>query len=193
MPKVDMRNADFRKCAEVETKMWRDYYNHHFLRLAFYLLISVKAAFKGSWLVSLRLSWYSGRAAMIYRRKKGQEDYPSVLKNLEKFYKIASDHVAEPFDYYRAAELELEWWDIHRYPDKYKKSLEFGIAEAAAIVYHCSREDLMEYARYRAQAAKMLTHEGDNFPEKNDWSKIDSLLYKTWDSFGKAIQKSRVN
>jgi hypothetical protein len=116
--KVDMREADFNKCAEVETKMWRDYYNHHFIRLAFYLLVSAKLAFKGSWFVSLRLAWYSGKAATIYRLKKGHEDYSKVLKNLEKFYKIASDHVVQPFDYHEAARLELEWWDIHRYPEK---------------------------------------------------------------------------
>jgi hypothetical protein len=188
MPKVDMRDADFIKCAEMETKMWRDYYNHHFIRLVFHLLMSVKVAFKGSWIVSIRLAWYSGRAAMAYRLKKGRENYPNVLKNLEKFYKIASDHVVHPFDYHEAARLELEWWDIHRYPEKYHKTLERSIAEAAAVVYHCRPESLMEYGGYRAQAAKMLTHEGDKHPKKNDWVRIDELLYKTWISFGQAVR-----
>ncbi len=186
--KVDMRDADFVKCAEVETKMWRDYYNHHFVRLTFYLLLSVKLAFKASWIVSIRLAWYSGTAAAIYRLKKGHENYPKVLKRLEKFYKIASDHVVAPFDYHRAARLELEWWDIHRYPEKYHKTLEQSIAEAAAVVYHCPPEALREYGRYRAEAAKLLTHESDKHHEKNDWVKIDNLLYKTWASFGAAIR-----
>ncbi len=185
-----MRNADFVKCAEVETEMWRDYYNHRFLKLFFYLLLSVRLAFKASWPVSMRLAWYSGRAAMIYRLRKGHENYPKVLKNLEKFYKIASDHVLAPFDYHRAAQLELEWWDIHRYPQKYQKTLELSIAEAAAVVYHCPPERLMEYGHYRAEAAKMLTHESDKHPEKNDWLKIDSLIYKTWESFARAVRPS---
>lgn len=187
MSKVDMRDVDFIKCAEVETKMWRDYYNHNFFRLALYLLLSVKLAFKGSWIVSIRLAWYSAKAAASFRLKKGRENYPAVLKNLEKFYKIASDHVVEPFDYPKAAKLELEWWDIHRYPNKYDKSLEQSIAEAAAVPYHLPASALMEYGRYRAKAAKMLTHEGDNHPQKNDWATIDDLLYKTWISFGKAV------
>jgi hypothetical protein len=188
--KVDMREADFIKCAQVETRMWRNYYNHQFIRLAFYLLLSVRLAFKGSWLVSVRLAWYSGKAATIYRLKKGHENYPKVLKNLEKFYKIASDNVVEPFDYHEAARLELEWWDIHRYPEKYHKTLERGIAEAAAVLYRCPPDAFKEYGHYRAQAAMMLTHEGDKHATKNDWKQIDELLYKTWLSFGKTIQSA---
>ncbi|HSX18238.1 MAG TPA: hypothetical protein VLE51_02705 [Candidatus Saccharimonadales bacterium] len=188
MPKVDMRKADFVRCAQIETKMWRAYYNHHFIKPAFYLLVSMRTAFQCSWVSSARLAWYGGKAALIYRLQKGHENYPRILKNLVKFYKVGSDHSVEPFDYHKAAELELEWWDIHRYPEKYDKSLEQSIAEAAAVVYHCQPKDLREYASYRAQAAGMLTHESDKYPEKNDWPKIDDLLYKTWQSFSEAVR-----
>lgn len=126
---------------------------------------------------------------MIFRRKKGREDYEAVLKSLIKFYRIGSSQSLEPFDYRKAASLELEWWDIHRYPEKYKKTLEQSLAEAAAVVYHCDPASLREYAGYRAEAAKMLTHEGDKHPEKNDWPKIDELLLKTWTSFAEAVRR----
>lgn len=188
--KVNMRTANFIKFAEYESKMWRAYYNHRFEKLIFYLVLAVKVGYKSNWIVAMRMSWFSGRAAVNYRLKKGQEDYPRVLNLLERFYKIASDHALEPFDYRKAAGLELEWWDIHRYPKKYQKTLERSIAEAAAVIYHCQPERLMEYARYRAQAAEMLTHEGDKHPEKNDWPKIDDLLYKTWLSLGRAVRSA---
>ncbi len=191
MTKVDLRKSDYLEAARIEAAMWRCYYNHQFLRLAWYLLDFMRSVFQCDWILAMRLAWHSSMAAIIYRRQKGHENYPKVLKSLVKFYKIGSDHSLTPFDYHKAAELELEWWDIHRYPQKYDKTLEQSIAGAAAVVYNCRPQDLKEYAAYRAQAAEMLTHEGDKYAVKNDWPKIEDLLYRTWHSFHYAMSRQK--
>jgi hypothetical protein len=188
MAKVDLHKADYLKAAEIETEMWRSYYNHQFLRLAWQLLIFMRNVFQCGWILAIRLAWHGGMAAMIYRRHKGHENYLRVLKSLVKFYKIGSDHALAPFDYHKAAQLELEWWDIHRYPKKYDKSLEQSIAKAAGVVYACKPEVLKKYAVYRAEAAEMLTHEGDQHAVKNDWPQIENILQQTWYSFNQAVQ-----
>jgi hypothetical protein len=188
MAKVDLRLFNHLKAAEIETKMWRSYYNHQFIKMFYQLTLFMRSVLRCGWFIALRLAWHSAIAAVYFRRRRGRENYDKVLKHLIKFYKIGSNHSIAPYDYKKAGQLELEWWDIHRYPKKYKKSLEQSLAEAFAVIYHCEPKNLKEYAYYRAKAAQMLTHEGDTHPTKNDWPKIEDLLYKTWHSLSVAVR-----
>jgi hypothetical protein len=188
MRKSNLRELDFQKVAELDAHMWRSYYNHQFVKMFFQLVRLMRSQLHLTWILTLRLAYYSGIAATNYRLLKGEEDYPRVLKNLNKFYKVISDNAIEPFDYENAAKLELEWWDIHRYPKKYKKSLESSLAEAAAAIYNVAPSKLKDYARYRAVAMMLPHHEGDKQPKPPDWNEIKDLLVKSWQSLHKAIQ-----
>ena len=168
--------------------MWRAYYNHQFFKMFMLLLRVMRTQLRLNWYQTFRLAYNSGRAAVNFRLKRGREDYNKVLKHLTRYYKIVSDHSLEPFDYKKTAKLELEWWDIHRYPKKYKKSLEQSLAENMAVVYKTDAAKLKDYAHWRAKAMMLPNHTSDE-EEPTEWKKVKILLLKSWHSLHSAIQK----
>lgn len=191
MAKANLRQFDYKKVAKLDADMWRSYYNHQFIKLFKQLCMIISTQMRLSWFHTLRLAFHSGWAATDYRLNKGQENYHRVLKNLVKFYKIISDNCTEPFDYQKAGELELEWWNIHRYPDKYKKSLEQSLADAQAAIYNTSPAKFNKYAHIRAIAMQLPNHQGDKQDNPPDWNEINQLLLKSWHSLHTTVQKTR--
>jgi len=189
MAKSDLRKFDYKKVAELDAKMWRSYYNHQFLKMFVQLLKVMRTQLRLNWFYTFRLAYYSGLAATDYRLKRGHENYPRTKKNLIKFYKVISDNCLESFNYKKAGELELEWWDIHRYPAKHKKSLELSLAETIAVMYNSDSNGFMKYAQYRAEAMHLPNHEGDKQDNPPNWQEIHALLLKSWKSAYNAAQK----
>ena len=189
MAKTDLRNFDYRKVAQYDSGMWRAYYNHQFLKMTVLLLKTIRSQLGLNWWLTVRLAFYSGWAATDYRLRKGNENYGRVLKNLVKFYKIISNNCSESFDYKKTAELELEWWNIHRYPNRFKKSLDQSLAEAAAAMYSTNPAKLKDYAKYRGEAMLLPDHEGDDQPNPPDYNKITDILIKSWGSLHKAVNE----
>jgi hypothetical protein len=189
MAKSNLRQFDYKKVARLDADMWRSYYNHQFIKMFIQLVRVMRTQLHLNWFLTLRLARYSGWAAADYRLKKGRENYPRVLRNLVKFYKIISDNCTEPFDYQHVAELELEWWDIHRYPNKYKKSLEQSLADAQAAIYGTDSVKFKAYAHSRAVAMLLPKHEGDKQDNPPDWLKINDLTLKSWHALYTAVQK----
>jgi hypothetical protein len=189
MSKKDLRQFDYRKVAKLDSAMWRAYYNHQFFKMFILLLKLFRTQLHLGWFSTTRLAYYSAWAAADYRLKKGRENYERTFKNLVKFYRVISKNATKPFDFQKAAELELEWWDIHRYPKKYKKTLEESLAEGMAAIYNIKPADLHEYASYRAEAMHLPGHEGDKQEDPVNWNKIDKLLVKSWRYAHQAIQK----
>lgn len=189
MTRCNLRDFDYKKLARQEAGAWQAYYNHRFIRMFFLLLMALRTQLKLNWLLTLRLAWHSARAAATYRLRLGREDYASTLKSITSFYEIISGHCTEPFNHQKAAKLELEWWDIHRYPERYEKSLEQSVAEASAIVYGVNVQKLEEYARFRAKAMALPNHQGDKQTNPPDYKEITSLLLKSWGSLHAAVQR----
>ncbi len=181
MSKSDLTRFDYKEVAKVDADAWRSYYNHQFFKMYWQLLRGMKAQLGQNWFITLRLSFYAGWAAADFRLKRGHENYDRILKNLTKYYGLLSKHSIQPFDYSEAARLELEWWDIHRYPKKYKKSLEASLAEAVAVVYDVDSKALKDYAHYRAVAMMLPAHTGDkqkSDPEKT-YKEVEDLLVRS--------------
>jgi hypothetical protein len=169
--------------------MWRAYYNHQFFKLFSQLLLLLKTQLRLNWLLTLRLAYYSAWAAADYRihKHKGVNN-ERILKNLTKFYGLISKHNAVAFNYQKAAELELAWWDVHRKSYTNNPALEQSLADAAAILYNIDATDLKEYAYYRAEAMILPRHEGDRTGRYADWQKITELTIKSWQALHRAVQ-----
>ena len=189
MAKSNLRQFDYKKVAKLDADMWQSYYNHQFIKMFVQLLRIMRTQLHLNWFLTFRLARHSGWAATVYRLEKGHENYPRVLRNLVKFYKTISDNCTKPFDYQKVAELELEWWDIHRYPSKYKKTLEQSLADAQAVIYHTGSTEFKDYAHGRAVAMLLPKHEGDKQDNPPDWNEINKLLLKSWKSLYATVQK----
>lgn len=190
MLRADLTQFDYRKVAALDAEMWRSYYNHRFFRLFFQLVRLVRLQIGLNWLFTLRLAFYAGWAAAYYRiNKKKGVDSARVVKNLTKFYQLISQNSLQPFDYRKAAELELAWWDVHRPSYKNSPALERSLAEGAAAIYSVKPSALKEYAHYRAVAMILPRHEGDDQKTPTDWQEVHRLLEKAWRSLHKTVQK----
>ncbi len=138
MAKSDITQFDYQKVAKLDTNMWISYRNSDRRSIGLFLQAFrlIKYELRFSWATTFKMGHYAGWAAAVYRLRKGNENYAKAQKNLTKLFKTVSANCTEPFDYNKAAKLELEWWDIQRYPKKHTKSLEQSLAENMAAVYN---------------------------------------------------------
>lgn len=189
--KKDLAQFDYRVMARLDSEMWRAYYQHRFLKLFRLLYKLFRTQFSPNMLVTFRLAYYAAVAATDYRVKKGHENHARVLRNLVRFYRTISSNSTRPFDYQLAAEMELEWWDIRRYPDKYDSTLELSLAKNMAAVYSVDVNRLRTYAHYRAEAMLLRDQQGDIQKIEPSWEKIEDLLMHSWKSLQETVKGIR--
>lgn len=187
MSKANLRNFDYIKVAKLDTEMWRSYNNGNtsparlFIRA--FKLIKYQLGF--SWIATVRLAYYAGRAALCYRLKNhGDEDYAQSEKYLTGLFRTISRSCDKPFDFKEAAKLELEWWDIQRYPKKHTKSLSKSLNENMAAVYGLQHQAIKGYGKYRAEALLLL----DKDKTKTDYIKMETLLLEAWKSLHDSVR-----
>jgi len=96
---------------------------------------------------------------------------------------------ATPFDVVREAQLELEWWILHRQRAQHQPGdLGQALAEAAAEFYQIPAQNLMEYGRLRTEAMNLRdTKAVSGGVSEEDWARIEELLRGSWHSLWRAV------
>lgn len=183
----DIRKFDPQALAALDADMWIAYYNHQFLRLFLLLLKLNYPHFRPNLVLTLRGAYHSAMAAIIFRKTKGNEDTNATLKHLVRFYKLLSTHNARPFDYQKAAELELKWWFVDRYPDRYKTSRATALAEGMATVYSMPISKFKEYGDKRAAAMELLGTYHHDATATVDWDNLRRLLNESYSGLYAAV------
>ncbi|MEK9157646.1 MAG: hypothetical protein AAB638_00480 [Patescibacteria group bacterium] len=187
MKKSNLRKFDPHKIALLEREMWEAYYGHNFLKLSLLLVKLAHVFFQSNYIHSVVVAYYMARAAIDFRSHKGREDHQRIIKNLTKAYKIISENNVEKFDYRKTAELELGWWLVDRYPERYQVSRRDALASHMASIYGVPAMSLMNYAEYRALAMETQDKAEEEKTEA-DWDKIESLLKTSFGALHKAVQ-----
>ena len=92
-------------------------------------------AFGLSWKATIQCSWLVLRANQLWAPFPGN-DPERFRRMMERFYRIVQQLYAEPFDPATAADLEVEWWRVHR-DDQRSTSASDGpvLADALARLY----------------------------------------------------------
>lgn len=184
----DIRSFDPNVLAKLDADMWVAYYNHRFFSLFVLLLKLNYIHFRPSVILTIRGVYHSAMAAIVFRRTKGREDTESVLQHLVRFYKLMSARNISPFDYQKAAELEMAWWFVDRYPGRYKISRAAALAEGMAAVYNVSPASLKEYGQDRAAAMELLGEYHHDVTATVDWERLRRLLQKSYAGLHVAVQ-----
>lgn len=188
MAKKDLRQFDYRKVAQLDCEIWQAYYHHRFFKMFVLMIRLFKNQLGLNNFSALRSGYHFAIASVEYRLNKNHRQSSRIPKHLAHFYKIVSNHSTVPFDYIRAADLELRWWNIHRYGPTEGKELELGLARQMATVYGVSPESLLGYARYRALVTSLRKNYMHEQKMEPDWEKIKELLVKSWKSAHQAVQ-----
>lgn len=185
-----LREFDANEVARLETAMWRSYYEKERLRLFSELGELLRTQYDMPFVRSNLVAYYAANAAFVFKRGKERSDYEKALPDLIKFYNAIRKVSDSPFDVEKAARLELEWWIIHRQRAQHApEDLSNALAELQAEIYRLPVERFAEHGRLRAEAMTIRDTKAEQGGlTEQDWSRIDELLHKSWQSLYSAVR-----
>src|SRR5260221_6310804 len=112
--KSDIRVFDSHEVARLDTEMWRSYYDRRPAKLFLQLADLMKRQFHFPPLRSYLAAGEAARAAFEFKVGHDRGQYERALPRLERYFGMIRRVSVTPFDVRRVANLELEWWIIHR-------------------------------------------------------------------------------
>jgi hypothetical protein len=187
--KLKQFNPD--EVARLETAMWRSYYDKERVKLFNELTELLRTQYNLPWLRSNLVAYQASKAAFVFKEGHGRTDYEKALPNLVNYYSEIRKVSDINFDVNRAAQLELEWWIVHRERKQHLAGdLDRALAELPAEIYQVHVEQMMEHARFRAEAMTIRDDKAEaGGVSEEDWRKIEELLRASWVSLLKSVNK----
>lgn len=187
--KTDFRSFDPNHAAQIETSMWRSYYDGQRLSLFFETAHLVRTEYHLPFLRSYVVAWSAAKAAFVFKEGSNLADYRKALPYLGRYYIMLRNVSKIRFDPLEARRLELDWWIIHRERASHAPGdLEHAIAALAAEIYQEPPERFMDYAHLRAQAMLLRDDKAQaGGVSEADWQKIGELLRGAWQALQKAV------
>lgn len=184
MSEHSLKSFDPYRVAELDARMWQAYYAHKFFLVMQLAVVLFKEQFKVNTITALRLGYHTMRAAMEFRKTGNVERAEHYVRI---YYTLLNRHALEDFDPTLAAQTELEWWVIHRYPSR--GSLAQALADNMAVLYSVPPKKLMSYAKERAKAMELRDHATHKERREPDWQAITQHLEKSYRALLQAVQK----
>jgi hypothetical protein len=175
--------------ANLETQMWRSYYDKQRLPLFNQLAELLRQQYRLPFLRSYVVAYHGAKAAFVFKDGKSREDYEKAMPDLIDYYTAIRKVSDTSFDIHRAAQLELEWWIIHRQRETHSRAeLDQLLAELPAEVYRLPVERFTEHAKYRAEAMLLRDRLADQEGVSDaDWQEIHRMLLQSWRSLWHAV------
>jgi hypothetical protein len=112
-PNNPIRNLDPRKLAYYEKENYVAYYGKDWMKLLRVSVGMVKESFGLSWLQAIYGAYLIARAEIAFAPFPNN-DVPLAETYVRRFYQFIKNVHHEDFDVKQAAQLEVNWWGIHR-------------------------------------------------------------------------------
>lgn len=179
------------RLAYFEAAGWRAYYDRKWLSVLRLMLQLFGEQFHIPFPRSLLAAYYITRASLAWAPADHDED--KTLSYLKKYYRIARRYSDLPFDSDRAAELELDYWVVHR------KLL--GRSDTADLVETMTRlhseifglppGQTRPSAEYRVRAVVVVDRitSGQSTDNPGDWAVIEDTLHRCYRSLRQELDK----
>lgn len=150
------RSFDPRRVGMLEVSVWTAYYRREWLRFLRGAVALTRHVFGLPWPSTLLGSWLVLRALQRWAPYP-DNDPDGARRTMERFYALVARHHREPLDPARAAELEIEWWRVHRAyqygdPGTNGDDLVEAIARLYAYAYDVPEADVRDAAEQRVVA-----------------------------------------
>lgn len=150
------RSFDPRKVGSLECDAWVAYYRREWPKFLRAAVLLTRHTFALPWPQTIRGAWLVLRANQLWAPFPNN-DPEGARKAMERFYRLVARHHAERFDTRRAAELEVEWWRIHREHQHAadgadERALIAALSALYSYVYGVPEEDVRTAAEQRALA-----------------------------------------
>jgi hypothetical protein len=181
------------RVAYYEAAGWRAYYEHAWLKLLRLIVGLCQEQFGIPFPMSLLAAYYITRASADWVAV--DHDAQKIRALHEKFYRIARKYSGLEFDIARAAELEEQYWDVHRRlamaKDNDKTEFVETMVDLHSVIFGISREQASESAELRVLAnntVDLITSKTSTDPE-SDWAKLEEYLRQCYHSLRHELRK----
>jgi len=108
-----LRTFDPVRLADLEYRAWVGYYLRRWPQVLIALVRLVRMGFGMDWRRTLHGAWLMLRAAQLWAPNP-DNDPKGALACMRRFYTLVKLTYGEPADPAKAAELEIDWWRVHR-------------------------------------------------------------------------------
>ena len=145
-----MRSFDPRAVGSWECRAWETYYRRKWGAFLVASVVLVRAAFRMSWWRTLVGAWLVLRANMKWAPFP-DNDPDAARALMRRFYQL----LQAGLDTRKAAELEVEWWRVHREHqcvDGSGDALVVALQDMYAYVYSVDKGEVRQAAELRAEA-----------------------------------------
>jgi hypothetical protein len=150
-PDNPIRKLDPRKLAYYEKENYVAYYEKDWLRLLRVSVGMVKESCGLSWLQAVYGAYLVARAEIAFAPFPNN-DIPLAKAYARRFYQFLKNVHREDFDVDRAAELEVDWWSVHRqlFGNEQNQELVDALACLYEEIYGAESQKFKEAAYHRA-------------------------------------------
>jgi hypothetical protein len=182
----DLRAFDPVAVGQLDTAMWRSYYERRPVRLFEQMIALLRTQYGMQPLKAIANAYRAAHAAFVFKDGRSRADYEKALPDLEAYYQDVDALSSRRFNAHRAAMLELEWWIVHR---QQPAGLADALAALQAEIYGVPAERFAEHARLRAQAMDLRDGKGAAITEA-DWQRIGGMLAMSWNALYVAVHEA---
>jgi hypothetical protein len=150
-PDNPIRKLDPRKLAYYEKENYVAYYEKNWLKLLRMSVGMVKEAFGLSWWQAIYSAYLVARAEIAFAPFP-ENDVPRAIAYVRRFYQFIKNIHRENFDVGQAAQLEVNWWAVHRklFGNKENQELVDALTCLYEEIYGAELEKFKEAAYQRA-------------------------------------------
>lgn len=188
--RASLRDFDPDVVAELETRMWRAYYERREGPLFRDMARLLRTQYHLPLLRSYSAAYQAARAAFVFKRGRVRADYERALPQLRRYYAAIRTVSDTPFDADRVARLELEWWIVHRQRELHTpEELEAALAELQSALYGLPAERFAAHAHARAEAMTLRDQRAEaGGVSEADWQRIETLLRDAWGELSRTVR-----
>jgi hypothetical protein len=148
------------RLGHLEADVWIAYYRRQWARFLALSVLVVRTAFGMDWIRTVHGAWLVLRANQLWAPPPTRNDPAGARRCMRRFYALLRLAHGEPADPARAAELEVEWWRVHRVhqrgEDGDARPLVDALAGLYAFTFGVDETALRPAAEYRARAMDLF-------------------------------------
>lgn len=108
-----LRSFDPVRVAELEYRAWVGYYQHNWNQALMAFVGLIRMGYGMNWRRTLHAAWLALRAIQLWAPLPGN-DPDGARARMRRFYALVRLCYSEPASPAKAAELEVDWWRVHR-------------------------------------------------------------------------------
>jgi len=147
------------RVGHLEAAVWVAYYQREWARFLALSVLVVRSAFGMDWIRTLHGAWLVLRANQLWAPPPPRSDPAGARRCMRRFYALLRLAHGEPANPARAAELEVEWWRVHRVHQRGENGdaapLVDALSRLYAYTFGIDEAALRPAAEHRARAMDM--------------------------------------